>query len=1252
MRSPTKSTADLHGSRGTIIINGLPRTADEQSPALPHRSLKTWCCTAALNLPNMELESLSTWLIDMLQRRQIKPDGRLLFAYDLSLEEYQELGRELSEAIAAAGGMKSLAELSLGRSRLVAPSAAFVLYASEWWKHEYAGGVWDWAPIIKSLGGDPDSFSSAQQLRSAFVARGLAFWQLRPLDAGKRFIGSIVVNGGIPMRLLADGDGPVALVLSQVLKQAGRYRWGHAQTLGAVSERLIHLPAAYRRPEISELLAQFVDAALQLKDEYQLEGLTDPVARLDGVLLDWRHRFPVSLESQAAQSLLSGLVKEAATQGAGYAHGLFVAERRLVRDPVSGLFSIESHVSHPNRIAAKHLGNMFGLNQTQEGGAEDMPRYFSIDIEAETRQPCTEGRLVLGAEEPVAVLTARKLVIRNQAARSELQLIMRSPTGDKGERYTLEGGGAMPDEDPWIFVEGEAGYPVLAAGGGARLPHESAWVALPPGWSVECNTETEAVGELLCPGLPLRKILCLRSDARLLLSGVAYRVRLGQIAQHGQIYQWKAQRLPEARGRSVFRDRHPPRLFRTTDEGLQAVPQSDQQWRRAGTQEQLFHKATTGPVEVRILDQGELVARQRIFVLSHEARIEYISGNVIGTGQVRFVNWGPVDLSPEVAAGVNASVSRDGVTSINIDLSSVGAPPSEFRVRVRWSGTFSELSLTLPYPVTGGRFLRSNGSVMQAHETVTLSELVGMRLQIFDTNPNHPKRYEIQLALGKGNRQVSSRYPVRLLLGVGRAEVRLLDYQKQIESLLGLFDDLDAQVRVGLVVGGACTSEISVGRYTTTLQMDKDSVRVPATALGRISAEGLENTRVFANSLIQPGVSPLELVPVRTEGVHTGAWAAQGMTPELAPWLVYPAKGSAVQFRPLVWVETRSQAEDDVSSSQASSTGEVVSLPDAMLQTKADERRQWIHSALQGMSENHLHDSWPLLDSLWQTFHHLPLTALDVWRMLAKQPKAMLSFLLRSELDEAELAEALRRFRIETGWVPELTTVSDLCEVSQSFWKFWVGQNLNPDRCKKYFKEEIESRFKLLANEVPSLRPLIETVVFAATGTVSELLLEVAGPSKKPTATLLKQLWDGGDSLVNSQLLLVNESQEIWPCRDFVEKHALPVFLKNCPPDQAVKPYLEQIFWKFDSWAKYFGTQFNKSHQPDFKFSVVNLPVLCALWAATSTSRQWWGDPRSRLALKQIRDFDPIWFEQAYRQAFKVCMSIDGLVQLPAITDH
>lgn len=1184
----------------------------------------------------MSLDSISVWLISFLRNRGEKQaDGRMLFSYNLSQVEYVELRHEMSQAISKAGGIDALAALSLGKARLGAPPAAFVLYASEWWKRDYAGGVWDWSPIIESLGGDPRSFLHEQQLRSQFVARGLAFWRLSPLDKGKRFIGSIVVNGGIPMRLLAHGSGPVAMVLSQVLKQAGRYRWGHTQILEAVSERLVHLPSAYRRPEIAELLSQFVVAALQLKDEYQLEGVADPLGRLGKLEPGWQRRFPVSLESEAAQSLLSGLVQEAASKSVSSGQGLFVAERRLVCDPVSGHYAVESHIAYPSRIEAEDLASMFGLKDV-----EDVPRYFTIDLEADTRQPFIEGRLVLGSEKSVATLTGRKTVVRGHAAASELQLIMRSPVGDQGEPPTLEGGSTLPDEDPWVFVEGEAGYSVLAAVGGAKLPHQYAWVALPSGWSIDCATEPEAVGELVCPGYAPRQIFSIRSDARLMVAGITYRVRLGQVSHQGQIYLWKAQRLPEARGRSIFRDRQTPRLFRGGAEGLQAVPQSDQEWRLPGTQEILRPKEARGPVEVRILDDGELVARQRIFVIPPEARIEYISGHAVGVGQVRFTGWGPIDLAPEVAAGVTASISKNGLNSINIELSSVVEPPSDFRIRIRWTGTASELSLILPYPVTGGRFLRADGTVMQANETVTLRDLVGMRLQIFDTNTAHPKRYDMQLALER--RDISSRHPINLPFGTGRTELRLIDYRKQIESLLGLFDDLDAKVGIGLLVAGQQTCEIGVGRYTCALQKVDSCVQVSQALPAPISAAELDGTRILACSLIQPKADQHELTPVRLEGVHTGSWTAVGMDRKLAPWLLFPTESSAVMFRPLLWAEAGIPIEDG-EPFEGNSVSETVGLSDALLQAQEDKRGRQIHAVLQAMSENHLHESWPLMDDLWETFHHLPLPALDIWRMMAKQPKALLSFLLRSQLNDAELAEAIRRFRIETAWVPELTTVSDLCGVAQAFWHFWLGQGLEQGRCHQYFNDELVSRFNLLANEIPSLGPLIETAVFAATGTMSDLLLEVAGPSRKSTCDLLGKLWKGGDSLVNLQLLLVNAKREV---PDLIKKdkkyfatgEAWPAFVQAClqPNQKLLEPHSKDLFWKI---------------QENHLFPVANLPVLCALWAATSTSRQFWSDPGSRLTLKQIRDFDPIWFEQAYRQAFKVCMSIDGLVQLPTITD-
>ena len=1179
----------------------------------------------------MSIESLSAWLVSLLQNRGLdRADGRLLFAYDLSPSEYADLGRLLTDTIAIAGGMDALATRCLGRPPIIGPPAAFVLFASEWWKREYGGGVWDWSPIVVRLKADPDAFP--QLLRSHFVVRGLAFWQLTPLDNGRRFIGSIVVNGGIPLRLLSQGAGPVTTVLSQVLKLGARYHWTRAQMFGAMEERQSHLPAAYRRPEISDLLAGFVEAVLQLKEQYQLQGLNDPITRLDSVLPDWRRRFPVSLESEAAQALLTGLIREAASQRPAAARALFQVERRLTKPEINGDFIIQSHLSHPSSVPADALAGLFGL-----ADAESLPRYFSIDLETSERQSFVDGRVRLGTQESTASLSGRKLVVSGLAAVAEHVLVLRSQQGSQSERITVPGGSALPDEDPWVFAEGDAGHLHFVAAGGARVPHESAWVALPEAWFIDTDLErpAEFLGDLVISGVPLRRIFRLHADAWLVLGELRFRVRLGQVAQTGQIYQWKGQRLPEAQGRSVFRDRSAPRLYCTDDDQLVQVPMSGQQWIRLGGQETVSPREARGPIEVRILGDGDLLTRQRIFVLPPEARIEYVSHTSVVTGEIRLINWGSVDIGVEQRTTFSANVAKAGFDTQIIQLSCIEEPPSEIKIHVRWTGSSAELPLRLPFPVTGGRFIGADGAVLRAGKQITLRDLIGLHLQVFDTNPSHPKRYEMRLALGSGAGAETIRIPIALDSN-GRADVRLLEQRRNIESMLGLFDDLDAKVRVGLLVGGQCSLEIMVARYGTLLETGAQMVCLPLKSLAALSVEVLAQARAVASVMVGNKAHTVELEPVLSEGVRTGGWSTQPLNPALAPWLIYPSEDSSVQFRPLVWSEAPDPEGISEGAPPADTAAPANALALAIAIQSRTQRCDALHSVLATMAEDLSHPSWPLLEGLWQTFHHLPLTTLDVWRMLANQPRAVLAFLLRAELSDAEMAEALHRFRDETGWMPELTTVEDLNTVARTLWLRWAAQ-LPPELCKTVFTSTLEGRFRLLGSEIPTLEPLLDMVLFAATGTLAPWLLEVAGPTKISTRNQLNLLWQGADSLVNAQLFLVNADRDFWPGRDFFKAMALPAFDRACTPEskQKLTPYFVALFWP---------------RMDDFKCTVANLPMLCAIWAATSTSSSWWSDHHCRLLLKRVRDFDPIWFEQAFRQACKVLMSIDGLIPLKNIT--
>ncbi len=94
--------------------------------------------------------------------------------------------------------------------------ALFVLYAADWWRRCYDGKGWRWSPLIESVGGNPDRWSYLQ--RKSCVECGFRYWDI-PLQqtGGLKYLGSIAVQGGLPVRLLAAAQGKISSLLHHVL---------------------------------------------------------------------------------------------------------------------------------------------------------------------------------------------------------------------------------------------------------------------------------------------------------------------------------------------------------------------------------------------------------------------------------------------------------------------------------------------------------------------------------------------------------------------------------------------------------------------------------------------------------------------------------------------------------------------------------------------------------------------------------------------------------------------------------------------------------------------------------------------------------------------------------------------------------------------------------------------------------------------------------------------------------------------------
>jgi hypothetical protein len=761
------------------------------------------------------------WLKELLISRNLdRPDGRMLYGYRLSDEEYQSL----RETIALATSVGKLDDVSNLNHRF---SALFVLYAAEWWRREYQGGSWSWPSIISAFGGDANELDAAARTRC--VIRGFAFWGHRPEGEGKKFFGAIVAHGGLPLKLISQGGGKLASIMDHTLRLAARYHWDTLQIVNAIEERADELPAAsLRRPEIYQLIANMVATVLELKQKFRLAGISDPLSVLNSQEPNWQLRFPLSLENAAAQALLSGLVKEAAQQDDLASSGIFTVERMLL-EAEDSKYELASVLACPQALAADKLAGLFGMNE--------MPRYFSIDVRVAERKPFCEGRQILGAETATVSLAGSKCVWHGVDACAEHLLYLRGQSGDLRENpLPIPGGAELSQEEPWVFVLRDGKHRWVATGS-ARVPEEEAVVTLPDGWTIElagADSIADPVGHCLL-GDQAIALYSVRGEMTLRGREQHYRIRTKQATGASDNYVWEGQRIAyPSNPQPVFIG--VPRLFRYPSEGERSrVPPAELHWFTAGTNTRFEDTNTAnGPLDVYLLRDGERLARFHFVVLDSSARTDFVSGTSASEGTIHLDGWNCSDVSIEEQPGLKCQVEQ---TRRNVKLLMHGSdiPPESVTVTMRWQRCAQELRLKLPFPSAGGRFFDSKENLLSEGNEIALHHLTGARLRVFDRNPQAPKRYNVLLTLVQGIRKIRTadlkiERPVSLLPN-GSAEVRLIDLQKDIEKLMSFSDELDAAVNVSVLVGGRPTTTVCVSRYETMLERDYLAVVFPQKAI-------------------------------------------------------------------------------------------------------------------------------------------------------------------------------------------------------------------------------------------------------------------------------------------------------------------------------------------------------------------------------------------------------------------------------------
>lgn len=220
----------------------------------------------------------SAWLRDFFQKRDLHgPDGRPLYAYRPTEEEFAELGRLLRRY----GPTQSVMNPNGVSNREF--WAAYLLYCSIESAFEYTEGLWNWERPEAILGRrEPiPSLSRNDGIRS-----GAAYWKLSEqiAESGHKFLGFVMGQGGIPLKALTLRKGWVGNLVHYL---AWFRRYGTSEeVLRAYLEEHYKVPPSLDAGTAHRLMREAVVALAKILDVSVREdvGLQSP---------GWNDRFRI-----------------------------------------------------------------------------------------------------------------------------------------------------------------------------------------------------------------------------------------------------------------------------------------------------------------------------------------------------------------------------------------------------------------------------------------------------------------------------------------------------------------------------------------------------------------------------------------------------------------------------------------------------------------------------------------------------------------------------------------------------------------------------------------------------------------------------------------------------------------------------------------------------------------------------------------------------------------------------------------------
>ncbi|MBE0507043.1 MAG: hypothetical protein IBX50_10045 [Marinospirillum sp.] len=990
-------------------------------------------------------------------------------------------------------------------------------------------------------------------------------------NEGKRFIGLVAVNGGLPMRLVESAQGGLSGLLRMVTRQALQYGLQDDQIRQGIEAQAALLPACYQQAPVYELLDNLVKTVLHIRTSYALQDAEDPIIQLQNECPNWEGLFPIALDSQAAASLIKGLVKEVAGVRPQSRRPPFQIQRglRFSSDgscPIYELSFIMQAQANSGQIA-----EALGMEQ----GA--LPPNFQLLLRIGEKEHLV-GEALLRDDEYQLVARPLPAIINLYDAS---QLIV-SRWGATLHVANLPGGEALSLDEPLIF---ENAYPFarLLAQGDAMVKGESALAAMPARTVIFSEEgEAEEVFDCLADGQILLKLPA--GITRLTYKQQPFVVTINANTSQAPDAYWQGS-APEAISvpGSLFRGK--PRLRIEHEGGLSSyAPAHELFVRSQGTEVPLEQAEPSGLCRLLWRKDGHRLLSTRAVLLNAGAYITYTPGASPSEGSIILHQWPDVPVRCE-SEQISLDSRHDG-TDLALHLKSSSNPPANtVKLCLQWPD--GEQKLTLPFPGYGVTLLR-NETPVNSNQALTLEELIGCRAILMSAQG--AENWRIHLTSSGGDHRSTLTQEIRYS---GIREIRLFELIPTIQQMLSCHPGLDHTVQLELIHAHQTLARLQIARYSTRIQLNNQRTIASLSdgsrdlLLDQPQAEGLIMGLPLAEPEHEQVILPLHF----SEQVFTGQWLVNLPDDAIGPWLLYTPDDSSLYSRPAI-VPPADQLSNSLSP-----------LKEALCEASWEERSRLLREALSKMADDPKSEDWQTLELLLEKLHHLPLASLDICQALIQEPKALAMCTLRLDDFSSHLAERLPK-ELPFEW---LLIAPDhwLCAFEVLHQNFVA----NPTNQLSEKGKDIQGKSQFLSRWQPALRFIFDQGLHRYFDLKSQDVgLFLNNPSLL-TKLWLGQLFDGGERSAMQQMFHRNSAENLnYPSSASID---IGAFLDTSHGQMLLA----------------------RCNLPinDFKLTAVMLPFMAAFDTYAGHGQQWQAEPARLFSLRSARQFDSIWFDLAYQ---------------------